>query len=106
MQVVIDIPSPFIDHFHNDRFSDALMRLSSDAHLMAGRYEQETAAMLIKALEKAVELPEHGRLVDADRLEVIAYTGTDGRPDTFDAGVEWAAEQIDKLPTVIPEEES
>lgn len=54
----------------------------------------------------AVPVPPHGRLIDADRLEVIAYSGTEGRPDTFDAGVEWAAEQIDKLPTVIPEEET
>lgn len=52
-----------------------------------------------------VEVPKHGRVVDVSALEVVAYTGTDGRPDTFDAGVEWAAEQIDKLPTVIPKEE-
>ena len=51
-----------------------------------------------------VEVPPHGRLIDADGLEVISYTGTEGRPDTFDAGVNWLAEQIDKLPTVIPEE--
>lgn len=105
MQIVIDIPSAFIDQFHNDRFYDALMRLSSDAHLMAGQYEKETAEMLIKALEKAVEVPAHGRLVDVSALEVVAYTGTEGRPDTFDAGVKWLAEKIDKLPTVIPEEE-
>lgn len=52
-----------------------------------------------------VPVPAHGRLVDADKLAVIAYTGTDGRPDTFDAGVNWLAEQIDALPTVIPEED-
>lgn len=69
MQIVINIPSAFIDHFHNDRFYDALMRLSSDAHLLAGQYEKETAAMLIKAFEKAVEIPAHGDLIDREELE-------------------------------------
>lgn len=121
MQIVIDIPSPFIDHFHNDRFYDALMRLSSDAHLLAGQYEQETAAMLIKAFENAVEIPEHGRLVDADAF-------SDEMKERQDAAMEWKEEAkdsetaaradavlsflsevkltLDKLPTVIPEEEA
>lgn len=111
MQVVIDIPSPFVDHFHNDRFYDALMRLSSDAHLLAGRYEQETAAMLIKAFEKAVEIPAHGRLVDADKLHDAMYHRafeTDG--DTMWQSGCWvryrAIEQtMDAAPTVIPEED-
>ena len=40
------------------------------------------------------------RLIDADKLEVISYKDTEGREDTFDAGVQWMAEQIDKQPTV------
>lgn len=112
MQIVIDIPSAFIDHFHKDRFYDALMRLSSDAHLLAGRYEKETAEMLIKAFEKAVELPGHGRLVDADKLRNAMYHRafeTDG--DTMWQSGCWvryrAIEQtMDAAPTVIPEEEA
>lgn len=40
------------------------------------------------------------RLIDADKLEVISYKDTEGREDTFDAGVQWMAELIDKQPTV------
>ncbi len=40
------------------------------------------------------------RLIDADKLEVISYKDTEGREDTFDEGVRWMAEQIDKQPTV------
>lgn len=40
------------------------------------------------------------RLIDADKLEVISYNDTEGREDTFDAGVQWMAELIDKQPTV------
>lgn len=99
MQIVIDIPSAFIDHFHNDRFYDALMRLSSDAHLLAGLYEQETAEMLIKAFENAVEVPAHGRLVDADALETILENSSTALT-VFDA-----LREIDTMPTVIPKEE-
>jgi hypothetical protein len=55
---------------------------------------------------KAVPVPPHGRLIDADALEVIGYCGIpQGHEDTFDSGVMWLAEQIDKLPTIIPAEE-
>lgn len=40
------------------------------------------------------------RLIDADKLEVISYKDTEGRDDTFDEGVRWMAELIDKQPTV------
>ena len=112
MQVVIDIPSAFIDHFHNDRFYDALMRLSSDAHLMAGRYEKETAEMLIKAFEKAVEIPTHGRLVDGDKLcKVLKARAADDwnqgtAPFSWSYAYDCMADIVDTLPTVIPEEET
>lgn len=40
------------------------------------------------------------RLIDADGLDVIGYTGTDGRPNTFDDGVIWTLEKIDAMPTI------
>ena len=53
-----------------------------------------------------VEVPPHGRLIDADALDVIGYCDIpQGREDTFDDGVMWLAEQIDLLPTIIPAEE-
>lgn len=55
MQVIIDIPDEFVADWNKDRFDDALHRLSADAHLIAGNYEQETAKMLADAFKNAVE---------------------------------------------------
>lgn len=49
MRIEIEIPKEFEEHFKQDKFEDTLHRLSADAHLIAGNYEQETAIMLIKA---------------------------------------------------------
>lgn len=49
MKLLIDIPKEFENHFNKDRFKDSLHRLRADAHLLAGKYEQETAIMLISA---------------------------------------------------------
>ena len=49
MGIEIEIPKEFEEHFKQDKFEDTLHRLSADAHLIAGNYEQETAIMLIKA---------------------------------------------------------
>ena len=41
------------------------------------------------------------RLIDAEHFDVIAYSkDVDGYEDTFDDGVRWIAEQIDKAETV------
>ena len=42
MKLLIDIPKEFEQHFQADRFDDSLHRLSTDAHLLAGLYEQES----------------------------------------------------------------
>ena len=56
-------------------------------------------------LYQASELPKkHGRLIDVDAFEVIAYKDTEGRENTFDEGVKWMAEQNDSAPTVIETE--
>ncbi len=51
MKIEIEIPKEFEGHFNADRFEDSLHRLSTDAHLMAGNYEQETAMMLVQAFK-------------------------------------------------------
>lgn len=51
MKIEIEIPKEFEEHFYQDRFEDTFHRLSADAHLIAGNYEQETANMLIKAFK-------------------------------------------------------
>lgn len=53
MRIEIEIPKEFEEHFKQDRFEDTLHRLSADAHLIAGNYEQETAIMLIKAFRES-----------------------------------------------------
>lgn len=54
---------------------------------------------------KAVPVPPHGRLIDADMFNMIAYQGIpDGRENTFDDGVEWLANKIDIAPTIIEAE--
>ena len=53
MRIEIEIPKEFEEHFKQDRFEDTLHRLSADAHLLAGNYEQETAIMLIKAFKES-----------------------------------------------------
>ena len=64
MKLLIDIPKEFEQQFQADRFDDSLHRLSADAHLLAGLYEQETAMMLSEAFKNAVPIPPHGRLLD------------------------------------------
>ena len=55
MRIEIEIPKEFEEHFKQDKFEDTLHRLSADAHLIAGNYEQETAIMLIKAFKESKE---------------------------------------------------
>lgn len=41
------------------------------------------------------------RLIDADQFEVITYSGVpEGYKNTFDDGVMWIVEQIDKAETL------
>ena len=68
MKLLIDIPKEFEQHFQIDRFEDSLNRLSADANLLAGLYEQETVLMLNEAFKNATLIPPHGRLIDADAL--------------------------------------
>jgi len=63
MKLLIDIPEEFEQHFQADRFEDGLLRLSADAHLLAGLYEQETALMLCEAFATAIPA--------ADVVEVV-----------------------------------
>lgn len=58
MKVTIEIPDAFARDWERDRFEDALQRLSADAHLMAGLYEKETAAMLIRSFKSAERVKE------------------------------------------------
>ena len=95
MKLVIDIPKEFEQHFQTDRFEDSLNRLSADAHLLAGLYEQETALMLSEAFKNAVLMPPHGDLIDLSTVNL-----KDG-PYEYDDWVEWALEQYQDAPTFM-----
>ena len=96
--IYIQIPKEFEEHFRKDRFEDSLHRLSADAHLLAGLYEQETAEMLIEAFKGAIPIPDHGRLIDADALmEHLVFIPFDGGnlPAIY-------ASYVRNAPTIIP----
>lgn len=49
-------------------------------------------------------VPPHMGLIDRANFEVIGYTGTEGREDTFDDGVLWLLDLIEGMPDVVPED--
>ena len=53
MQLILNIPFEFENHFKEDRFKDSLERLKYDANTLAGNYEKELADMLVKAFSEA-----------------------------------------------------
>lgn len=53
MKIQIEIPNKYESEWYKDRFEETLHRLSADAHLIAGNYEQETARMLRDAFKDA-----------------------------------------------------
>ena len=100
MRLLINIPKEFEQHFQADRFEDSLHRLSADAHLLAGDYEQETAVMLIESFKNAVPVPDHGRLIDADALIInLMDRGIEGLQTEDLHEIQQA---IEDAPTIIP----
>ena len=95
MRLLINIPKEFEQHFKQDAFKDSLHRLSADAHLLAGNYEQEIAVMLIEAFKTAIPVPDHGRLIDSDELKTAFPCGESVRTECVRA-------TIDHMPTIIP----
>ena len=88
--------------------SCAECRLMADGWCYSVGLEQQEKISTVKRPTwcPLVPVPPHGDLKDADELEVIGYCGVpQGYENTFDSGVMWLAEQIDKLPTIIPAED-
>lgn len=99
MKLLIDIPKEFEQHFQTDGFKDSLHRLSADAHLLAGNYEQETAVMLIEAFASAVPVPPHYDLIDHNALKIAVM---DCDAETRIDFLKHAMDCINKAPVVIP----
>ena len=115
VRLLINIPKEFEQHFQADRFEDSLHRLSADAHLLAGNYEQETALMLIESFKNAVPIPSHGRLINADELHklfeeqwhYLQVLDWDENPtaEAKQSGINWCINTMhDNAPTIIEAE--
>lgn len=97
MRVEIEIPKEFEENFKRDQFEECLIRLNADAHEVAGRYESETAIMLINAFKgskpaydvntvvKQLEKESYQEFCDSERIvnlkdaiEVVKGGGVDG----------------------------
>lgn len=111
MELLIKIPKEFEQHFKQDAFEDSLHRLSADAHLIAGLYEQETAKMLRDAFKNAIPVPEHGRLINAcaliDKL-IAKYLEHERKGELVFAAAEIKQDIVDLIsdaPTIIPASE-
>ena len=99
MKLLIDIPKEFEQDFQEDRFNDSLHRLSADAHLLAGLYEQEIALMLSEAFKNAVPIPPHGDLIDRSCLCDDSIGGDYG------SGIRvYYAYEVEHAPVIIPAE--
>lgn len=106
MRLLINIPEEFEQHFQADRFEDSLHRLSADAHLLAGNYEQETAVMLIESFKSAVPVQPHGDLIGRDWLiDIALHLMNTAKNDDISNGVKWLWQYIIEAPTIIPAEE-
>jgi len=110
MELLIKIPKEFEQHFKQDAFEDSLHRLSADAHLIAGIYEQETAKMLRDAFKSAVSVPPHGDLIDVEELMekvagLVPYYIETGYEKAFTDGLSSVYEIVKASPTIIPASE-
>ena len=56
-------------------------------------------ALIARIFQNGVVLPKgHGRLIDANKFEVVMLQG---KTDEFVEGVKWVLEQLDKTDTII-----
>lgn len=99
MKLLIEIPKEFERHFEADRFAGSLQRLRADAHMLAGRYERETATMLILALKHAVCVSSDMRLIDANALS----KDLESRDWFDDADMHIAKRTVYDAHTIIPD---
>jgi hypothetical protein len=88
MRIEIEIAKEFEKEFNKDRFEESLSRLLHDSHLLAGKYERETAEMLIEAFKNAKpaydvdnvcrklsEIRDIDNLIDCDHAKKIVRQG-------------------------------
>lgn len=112
MKLVIEIPKEFEQDWKYDSFADSLNRLIADIHCLAGKYEKETAEMLIDAFDKAYELSCEDCISRQSAYEAVDLRIQELRthpqfckkhPNTSDViDVLGVKKYIDKIQCVIP----
>lgn len=97
MEITINIPKEFENHFNSDKFEDSLQRIRFDIHkaiiarkdILSGEYEIETLDMITEAFLKGTPLPKgHGRLIDANEL-IKSMDSWDKFGYSAQYGLEW-----------------
>lgn len=87
MKIEIEIPKEFEEHFMRDKFEDTLHRLSADAHLIAGNYEQETAIMLIKAFKESKTAYDVDKVVEWLKERIENYKSLNSDDEIVDVAI-------------------
>ena len=94
MLIQLNIPNEFVQEYYSTRFKETLNRLSADAHLLAGNYEQETANMLIEAFDESI--PTDTLLTDSERYKI-----SDVFQDHYCMGINEIAEEDETCKTLF-----
>ena len=68
MQIILNIPKEFEEHYNKDRFKDSLSRVAFDIRSynyegLAGNYDIEALEMLIKALDRSILSSHAAKLI-------------------------------------------
>ena len=74
MNIILNIPKEFEEHYNKDRFKDSLSRVAFDIRSynyegLAGNYDIEALEMLIKALDRSILSSHVAKLIDKAKFE-------------------------------------
>lgn len=108
MQIMINIPKEFENHFNSDKFEDSLSRIKVDvlsciagSFSLSGLYEIETLDMLIKAFLNGTPIPKgHGDLKDIGKCDRKLFYQQCGGADSL-ITVKSAFDMLMSLQTII-----
>ena len=99
MQIVIDIPKEFENHFNDDNFKDSFERIKADINytgLLSGNYEIETLDMLTEAFLNSTPLDLKGLKSDMKALNCGYPYGLDYLLDCLDKRLGISLTKINK----------
>lgn len=97
MEITINIPKEFENHFNSDKFEDSLQRIRFDIHkaiiarkdILSGEYEIEILDMITEAFLKGTPLPKgHGTLKDVDNIKTAFPAGEYVRTESLIATID------------------